>query len=185
MSAYKLRAGQQFPDIKVQSEDGRQVSLVPTSDPSSPSGSDRWTAVIFYRGQHCPICTNFLNEAETMVGRFQGIGVDLVAVSADSPQQLQKNRDDDLNVSFPIFTGLTVPQMEQLGLYISEPMSSSETDHMFNEPALMVVNSSNQIQLFDIANGPFLRPNLEQLIRGLSYARENKYPVRGTHGHGA
>lgn len=182
MNTERVKSGQPFPDIRVNTEDGRVVSLVPTAAPGgSTASSGRWTAVIFYRGQHCPVCTNFLNEAETMVGRFQGLGVDLVAVSADSQAQLERNREDDLNVSFPVYTGLTVEHMKMLGLYISEPMSDKETDHLFNEPAMFVVNPKNQIQLLDIANGPFFRPNLEQLLQGISYIIENRYPVRGTH----
>ncbi|MDG2609875.1 thioredoxin peroxidase, partial [Vibrio parahaemolyticus] len=67
--------------------------------------------------------------------------------------------------------------------YISEPRSEKETDHLFAEPGLFVVNSKGQVQLVDISNGPFARPDLEVLLSGLAFIRnpENDYPIRGTY----
>ncbi len=63
-----------------------------------------------------------------------------------------------LDVSFPLYHSLTVAQMQQLGLYISNPRSEKETDHPFAEPGLFVVNQEGLIQVIDISNNPFVRP---------------------------
>ena len=183
MVTNKPEAGSYFPSIHVKTLDNRDVLLTePSSDPVlSDKAANHWTLIIVYRGQHCPICTNFLNALDTMSGRFLGIKVDIVAVSADSAEQLQANIDNDLQVTFPLLHGLQVDDMKRLGVYISDPMSNSETDHPFSEPALFVLNEKNQIQLIDIASGPWARPNIDQLFEGLTYARDNHYPIRGKH----
>ena len=49
--------------------------------------SNGWKMIIVYRGQHCPLCTNFLNALEQYLPELNEIGVDLVALSADSQTQ--------------------------------------------------------------------------------------------------
>ncbi|WP_206020088.1 hypothetical protein [Pseudomaricurvus alkylphenolicus] len=41
-----------------------------------------------------------------------------------------------------------------------------------------------KVQLVDISNAPFVRPDLQSLVKGLAFIRnpENNYPVRGTYG---
>jgi len=73
--------------------------------------------------------------------------------------------------------------MQELGLYISNPRSPQETDHPFSKPGLFVVNAEGNVQVLDISNGPFARPELETLISGLGFIRSpsNNYPIRGTY----
>ena len=71
--------------------------------------------------------------------------------------------------------------MNTLGLYISDPRSEKETDHPFAEPGVFVTNAKGEIQIIDISNAPFARPELEALANGLSFIRKNDYPIRGTH----
>ena len=88
---------------------------------------------------------------------------------------------DTLAVSFPIAYGLTQQQMKQLGLYISSPRSEQETDHNFAEPAMFVVNEQGILQAVNISNAPYLRPELDVVVRGLKFIKEqNNYPIRGT-----
>ncbi|MGP4846922.1 hypothetical protein ACTXGQ_22630, partial [Marinobacter sp. 1Y8] len=80
--------------------------------------------------------------------------------------------------------GLTIEQMNTLGLYISDPRSEKETDHPFAEPAVFVINAEGKVHIVDISNAPFSRPDLEALANGLAFVRnpENNYPIRGMHG---
>lgn len=137
--------------------------------------------VVVYRGKHCPLCTKYLNKLEGYTQQLRDINVDLVAVSADSKAQLEKHKEK-LDVSFPLLYGLTVEQMQQLGVYISHPRSPKETDHPFAEPGLFVVNEEGRVQVVDLSNNPFVRPALDQLVSGLAWIRnpENNYPIRGT-----
>ena len=86
-------------------------------------------------------------------------------------------------MTFPLFHGLSVAQMKELGLYISDPRSPQETDHPFSEPGPFVINEHGTLQVIDISNNPFVRPELKTLVSGLRWIRdpENNYPIRGTH----
>ncbi|MCA0892555.1 redoxin family protein [Microbulbifer agarilyticus] len=171
----KLRAGDTFPSLEAVKLDGSSVTL------GKPQGGATWQAVFVYRGKHCPLCTKYLNELETFKQAFQDADVDILAVSADSKEQLEQHLEK-VQVSFPVAYGLTEEQMKALGLYISIPRSEQETDHNFSEPGLFVVNEEGNLHVVDISNNPFVRPELGALTRGLAWIRDpdNHYPIRGT-----
>lgn len=171
-----MAAGSLFPSLMVKGLDGVDIELGKISEKAD------WRMVIVYRGKHCPLCTKYLNLLETFKERIEANGVEIVAVSADSKAQLETHLND-LDISFPIYYGLTIEQMQTLGLYISNPRSEKETDHPFSEPGLFVINEKNQVQLLDISNGPSVRPEIGILAGGLEFikAPENDYPIRGTY----
>jgi peroxiredoxin len=176
MKPGKIEAGSPFPKISLQSLDGG------TAEIGQPTGDTDWKMVVVYRGRHCPLCTKYLNQLETYKQQLLDNRIDLVAVSADSKSQLESHLEK-LHVSFPLCYGLTIEQMEELGLYISIPRSDKETDHPFAEPGLFVINDKGQVQVVDISNIPFVRPELEALVAGLGRIKdpENDYPIRGTY----
>ena len=176
MTATKLKAGDAFPEITVKSLDGEDVTL------GKPAEGTDWQMIVVYRGRHCPLCTKFLNQLEGYKTRLHDNKVDLVAVSADSKEQLE-DQLEKLDVSFPLYYGLSLEQMETLGVYISVPRSEKETDHNFAEPGLFVVNEHGKLHVVDLSNNPFVRPELEALASGLEWIRnpENNYPIRGTY----
>lgn len=175
MTTSKLAAGAAFPVLEVTGPDGRLADI------GEPQPGADWKMVVVYRGRHCPLCTRYLNELEAFLPRLAEIGVDIAAVSADSAKQLAEHRER-LSVSFPLYHGMTLEQMQSLGLYISQPRSPKETDHPFAEPGLFVINAEHVVQVVDLSNNPFVRPTLEQLVSGLEWIRnpENNYPIRGT-----
>ena len=133
----------------------------------------------YRRCQHCPICKAYLAETETHRDTFAERGVSVAAVSAESEAQTHLIAEA-AKPSFPLLYGLHEATMRKLGLYISEPRSAQETDHRYPEPALFVVNPDGKLHLIDVANAPFLRPNLDRLVRGLGSLIERNYPIRGT-----
>lgn len=175
MFTNKLHPGSPFPTILVFDEDGETVDLA-----EKQAGSN-WKMVVVYRGKHCPLCTKYLNELEQYVADLGKIGVDIIAVSGDSQSQLREHLAQ-LSVSFPFACGLTEEQMKTLGLYISLPRSANETNHNFSEPGLFMINEEGNIQVVDISNNPFCRPQIEALVSGLKWIKDpaNNYPIRGT-----
>ena len=176
MAHSAITAGSPFPSILVKGLDGTDVDLCNISDDTD------WKMVVVYRGKHCPLCTKYLNLLETYKERITANGVEIVAVSADSKAQLETHLAD-LEISFPIYYGLSIEQMQALGLYISNPRSEKETDHVFAEPGLFVINEKGQVQVLNISNGPLARPEIDVLAGGLEFikAPENDYPIRGTY----
>ncbi len=176
MKTQKFQAGQSFPLIKLPTLDGESIAL------GSPQAPFDWKLVVVYRGKHCPLCTRQLNELSTLVQNFNEIGIDIVVVSADTEAQVRHHTESLPNINFPLAYGLTVEQMQSLGVYISFPRSEQETDHLFAEPALFVINREGNVQALDMSNGPFVRPDLNVLLQGLTWIRDpkNNYPIRGT-----
>lgn len=84
-------------------------------------------------------------------------------------------------IGFPVAYGLTIPQMRELGLYISDPRSSEETDRPFAEPATFAINNQGRLHLIEISNTPFDRADLAELLDTVEWVQENDYPIRGTH----
>ncbi|MCL1036386.1 redoxin family protein [Shewanella corallii] len=171
----KLPAGAKYPQHTLRTLSGEALTL------GAPRGDADWQLVVIYRGRHCPLCTRYLNELEGFLPRLHALGIDVVAASGDSQSQLEEHMSR-LQVSFPLAYGLSVAQMRELGVYISIPRSEQETDHEFAEPGLFVVNEHGTVQVVDISNNPFVRPQLEALVSGLEWIRnpDNHYPIRGT-----
>lgn len=166
----KLHPGQPFTPVTFSQLGGGEYTF---GTPGS------WQALFVIRGQHCPICKSYLGEIEQRREALAELGVSVAAVSADSEAQTRITAEA-ANPNFPLLYGLDEATMMQLGLYVSEPRSATETDHRFAEPGLFVVNPDGVLHLVDIANAPFLRPDLDRLVGGLRYVIGNDYPIRGT-----
>jgi peroxiredoxin len=170
----KLATGKTFPKIQVSQLNGTTVELGKAQENAD------WQMVVVYRGKHCPLCQRYLNLLEDHKKALADIGVSILAVSADSKAQLSAQMET-LDISYPIAYGLSETQMKTLGLYISTPRSEEETDHNFSEPALFVINEEGILQAVNISNAPFLRPEPEIIVRGLTFVRnQDNYPIRGT-----
>lgn len=166
----KLHPGQPFAPISFKQLGGGEFTF---------GAAGAWQALFVIRGQHCPICKSYLSEIEQRREPMAALGVSVAAVSADSEVQTRITAEA-AKVNFPLLYGMDEAKMHRLGLYVSEPRSAQETDHRFPEPALFVVNPQGVLHLVDIANAPFLRPDLDRLLGGLRFIIEKAYPIRGT-----
>ncbi len=57
--------------------------------------------------------------------------------------------------------------------------SPQETDRPFAAPATFAINPDCKVQVIDISNASFSRPDLASLLSGLKFIQEKQYPVRG------
>lgn len=169
MSDTKMKAGATFPAMGWEAVGGRRV------EPAKASG---WRMLIVYRGKHCPLCKQYLNTLNGMLDQFRSAQVEVGAVSADTREKAE-TEVAECGWKFPVGYDLSVDQMHQLGLYVSEPRSPQETDRPFSEPGLFVLNPQGQVQIVDLSNAPFARPDLESLLTGLRFVMEKDYPIRG------
>ncbi|NRB41687.1 MAG: redoxin family protein [Pseudomonadales bacterium] len=176
MNSNKFSAAAQFPSITLNTLGGDQLDI------GKAQAGYSWQMVVVYRGLHCPLCTAYLKQLESLKQKFYANGIGIVAVSAD-PQHKAASHNEKMQLSFPIAYDLSIAQMQTLGLYISHPRSEQETDRPFSEPGLYIINEQGQVQVTDISNAPFTRPELESLASGLDFIRDadNNYPIRGTY----
>ncbi|NJM33589.1 MAG: redoxin domain-containing protein [Rhodomicrobium sp.] len=143
------------------------------------AGLDGWRMLVVYRGKHCPLCKRYLKTLNGMLGDFAEAGVKIAAVSADPREKAAADVESE-GWTFPVGFGLTPEEMRKLGLYVSEPRSPQETDRPFSEPGIFVVNPAGNVQIVDVSNAPFSRPDLQTLLNGIKFVMEKDYPVRGT-----
>lgn len=170
----KLGAGVYIENVEATLMSGESVFV------NKPLVEGNWVALFIYRGNHCPLCLNFLSELEEYKSKLNDLNIEVIAVSGDNVNQASETISH-INITYPIAYGLREDQMKKLGLYISVPRSSSETDHNFSEPGMLIINEYGQLHLIDISNSPFSRPNIEILVNGLEWIKNpsNNYPIRG------
>jgi peroxiredoxin len=168
-----LESGTPFPEIELPRLGGGMLRL------GEPGAGHNWQMAVVYRGLHCPLCKTYLARLGSLLARFHGIGIEVVAVSGD-PEEKAAAMAEEVGLSMPMGYGMTTDQMRRLGVYISAPRGPQETDRPFPEPALFVINDEGLLHIIDISNAPFSRPDLEALAGGLEFIRANDYPIRGT-----
>jgi len=171
MMSEKLQAGAAFPVMQVARVGGGALTL---------GKGGGWQMIVVYRGKHCPICRTYLKTLDFLAEEFQAIGTQVLAVSADPKEKAEEEAHAE-GWRFPVGFDLSLEQMRRLGLYVSEPRSPQETDRPFAEPGLYVVNPEGKLQIVDVSNAPFARPDLKGLLDGLKFVREKNYPIRGTY----
>lgn len=140
---------------------------------------ENWTLLVVYRGKHCPRCKKYLNILSEMKNQWQDAGFDIAVVSADTVEKAQADQAE-FNWNFDLGYGLLEEQMSTLGLYVTEPLSASETDRRFAEPGTFVIRPDGSILLIAISNGPSARPELTELLDGMIFTIKNDRPPRGT-----
>lgn len=174
MATQKVSSGSRLPSITLSLVGGGTVTL------GIPQKEGNWQLVLVYRGKHCPICKQYLEKLQTLKDKFFGIGAEVVVVSGD-PEGKAVAMVESCGLTVPVAYGLTIEEMQDLGLYISHPRSPEETDRPFPEPGMFAVNPEGNVQLIDISNTPFNRSDLGELIETIKWIQENDYPIRGTY----
>lgn len=169
MNTLKMAAGEKFPMMGWNAVSGDRIV---------PANGSGWRLLVIYRGKHCPLCKTYLNTLNDMLGEFQAANIAVFTISADS-QEKAEAEVAECGWKFPVGYDLSIDEMRQLGLYISDPRSPQETDRSFAEPALFVINPDGNTQIIDISNAPFARPDLKSLFKGLQFVMSKDYPIRG------
>lgn len=170
LDSRKPTAGSMFPSLSWPLVSGDRIT------PASMAG---WRMLVVYRGAHCPLCKKYLKSLEALQADYLAAGIAVAALSADPGERAASEAQEE-GWTFPVAYGMTVEDMRALGLYVSAPRSADETDREFAEPGVFVINPSGALQIVDLSNAPFARPDLESLLGGLKFIQANSYPVRGT-----
>ena len=140
-----------------------------------------FTMVVFYRGNHCPVCKSYITTLNGLVDTAAEAGVSVVAASMDPQERAKKSIDewglDKLDVAY----GVTREDARAWGLYLSTSIKEAEND-MFTEPGLFWVRPDGRLYLIDVSNMPWSRPDVAFLLSKVQFAMDNGYPARGTTG---
>lgn len=172
MTSMKPRVGALIDEFALARVDGTDPVVI-----GQPK--ERWTMLFVYRGKHCPRCKRFLNKLNAALDEWSSV-LDVVVVSSDTQEKALSDQQE-FGWNFDLCYGLSVAQMDALGLYISEPLSEAETTDLFAEPGAFGLQPDGTLMLVDISNGPAARPDLGELLDGMKFNIEKNRPVRGTY----
>ncbi len=144
---------------------------------------ERFTLVAFYRGLHCPICTNYLKELERLTPEFEKRGARPIAISSDGRDRAQAMADKIGASNLRMGYGLPLSRAKEWGLYISTSRGKTsigvEEPELFSEPGVFLVRPDRTLYYGSVQTMPFVRPNFAELTQALDFVIANDYPARG------
>lgn len=144
---------------------------------------ERLTLVCFYRGLHCPICTNYLKELERLTPAFRERGVETIAISSDDEARARAMAEKIGASHLRFGYGLSLGVARQWGLYISASRGKTsigiEEPPLFSEPGVFMVKPDRTIYYLSVQSMPFVRPHFSEMVQALDFVIKSDYPARG------
>jgi len=168
-----LIPGQKVPDLSLPLTIQARFEL-------SKQKPQSFTMLIFYRGSHCPMCREYLEEIAARLGDITDAGLSPFAISMDSEERAMVVNREWQTGDLPLVYDLAEDEARRWGLYISAKREGSQEPETFSEPGLFLVRQDLTLFFAQVQSGPFTRPSIDQLLEGVRLAVENDYPARGT-----
>ncbi len=163
--------GDQAPPLAVHAMGGDPINI-------ANEAAEKFTVILFYRGVHCPVCRQQLEELNGKINEFEQAGITVHAVSMDSEERAKRQKEEWDIANIRIGYGLTEDSARKWGLFISGKEKDSEPDR-FCEPGMAILYPDKTIYALYLQTAPFARPGLDDLLKGLNFISENNYPIRG------
>lgn len=145
--------------------------------------SENFTMVVFYRGLHCPICSNYLRDLERKLEQFAKLGVSVVTISSDTEERAVQTKADWGLEKLAVGYGLDLDKAREWGLYISTSRGKTSTGFeepaLFSEPGLYLIRPDGTLYFGTVQTMPFARPNFAEILKAIEFVINNDYPARG------
>jgi len=142
-----------------------------------------FTMVVFYRGRHCPICSKYLGELESLLAEFDKRGVEAIAISSDPEDRAAAAKSDWKLANLAVGYGLDLETARQWGLYISSGRGKTsigiEEPALFSEPGLFLVRPDGTLYFATVQTMPFARPAFAPMMQAIDFVLSKDYPARG------
>jgi peroxiredoxin len=143
------------------------------------------TLVVFYRGQHCPICATYLKELERLTPEFAERGVATIAISSDAEDRARGMAETVGGANLRYGYGLPLSVARDWGLYISTGRGTTsigiEEPELFSEPGVFLVRADGTLYFASVQTMPFVRPQFKEMVGALDFVKAKDYPARGEH----
>ena len=152
-NAPPLKVGDSIPDVKLRTEDDKEVSL-------RKLVSEKPTVLIFYRGGWCPFCNRQLQSLAGIEDDLTKAGVQLLAISMDQPAKLKATPDreklhyrllSDSDATAATAFGIafkvddkTVEKYKGYGINLDA--ASGNDHHILPHPAVFIANTNGVIR---------------------------------------
>lgn len=150
-----LLIGQTIPDASLNAPDGsvhRVAGIIKTKP----------AILLFYRGGWCPYCNAHLAEIQEAEAEIIELGYQIVAVSPDSPENLQQT-DEKQKLNYSLYSDADGTFIKGLGIAFKAPermsdmltgSSGGKNEGLLPVPSVFVVDTSGKI-LFEYINPDF------------------------------
>lgn len=151
--AMPLKVGARAPDASLRGLDGKAINLHKVL-------GGRPSVVIFYRGGWCPFCNRHLSDLASIEGDIERRGYQIVAISPDSPEELNKTLTKD-HLPYKLFSDSSAEAMMKFGVafrlddatftkyrdnyHIDIEGSSGKSHHILPVPSVFIVDKGGKI----------------------------------------
>ena len=166
--------GTKAPDLDLPAVGGGSWTLAEASPKN-------FTMVVFYRGKHCPICSNILGHLRDTQDEWAAKGIDIVAVSMDPEDRAEASYADWELSPLKVLHSMPEATARSWGLWISTARAEKEPAK-FSEPGTFWIKPDGTIWLAEVASTPFVRPDFDMMLSKVDFILENDYPPRGMDG---
>ena len=144
---------------------------------------ENFTLLVFYRGLHCPVCRSYLRDLQAHLEAFEGLGVEVLALSSDTQERAEQTREEWKLGELTLAYGLELSAARQWGLYVSTSRGKTSTGvvepDLFSEPALYLVKPDGTLYFGAVQTMPFARPHFDDVVGAVKFVLEKDYPARG------
>lgn len=134
-----LLNGQFVPDVVVQTEFGKDIRLLDIIQ-------NRPTVILFYRGGWCPYCNRQMAGLLEVEQRIIDLGYQIVAISPDSPQELNSMKFDT-EMDVVILSDAKLAAIRGFGLGYFVPDSAANMYREKNGAKLVTLEGSERFVL--------------------------------------
>jgi peroxiredoxin len=139
--------------------------------------------IVFHRGLHCPICSNYLRDLDRKISDFEAKGVEVMTISTDDGTRARDTRQAWGLENVRIGYGISIEKAREWGLYISSGRGKTsagiEEPPLFNEPGLFLVRPDGTLYATLTGSMPFARPHFSEILKAIEFILEKDYPARG------
>ena len=163
-----IKVGSQLPDLTYQTADGSGFNLL-------ESVKKKPTILIYYRGGWCPYCNMHLAKLNEAEAELLELGYQLLAVSPDRPEELQKSIEKhslkytllsdsemtnalELGIAFQVEEELVAKYKNSYNIDLEK--SSGATHHLLPVPAVFVLDTEGLIRF------SYVNPNYSTRVDG-------------------
>lgn len=106
--AKPLAVGQRLPEVNLTTLEGKTRLL-------KDIVADKPSVIVFYRGGWCPFCNAHLAELGKVEAEVRSKGFQIIAISPDTPQELNKTLDKS-HLTYSLFSDSSADAMKKFGI---------------------------------------------------------------------
>jgi len=179
-NATALKVGDAIPNVHLRTEENKEVNL-------HTLVSEKPTVLIFYRGGWCPFCNRHLQSLVGIEDDLNKAGVQLLAISMDTPEKLKATPDRD-KLGYRLFSDSNATAATAFGIAfkvddalvkkykdsykIDLEAASGNDHHILPHPAVFVVGTNGMINFSHVNPDYKVRLDPAKILKAVREAKQ-------------